>query len=87
MIRKVFEGATKEQGPKGLLHNPQSRALYGIDVLLDWADDSKSIQPKICEVNFMPDCARACKTDPRFYNNVFDCLFLGNYSQDHLTEI
>lgn len=87
MIRKVIEGATKEQGPRGLAHNPQSRALYGIDVLLDWGEESKFIQPKICEVNFMPDCARACKTDPDFFNHVFNCLFLGNYSQEYLTEI
>jgi hypothetical protein len=41
----------------------------------------------ICEVNFMPDCGRALKTDPQFFNNVFNFLFVGNYSEDKITEI
>ena len=33
------------------------------------------IQPKLLEVNFSPDCVRACRYHD-FYNHMFECLFL-----------
>nr|XP_043619113.1 tubulin--tyrosine ligase-like protein 12 [Erigeron canadensis] len=81
MIRKVFEAAT-------LVHpemsSPMSRAMYGVDVMLDG-----SFKPKLLEVTYCPDCTRACKYDMEavmgggeivkgrdFYNYIFACLFL-----------
>ncbi|KAA8523324.1 hypothetical protein F0562_009747 [Nyssa sinensis] len=80
MIRAVFESAA-------VLHpemqSPTSRAMYGVDVMLDC-----HFQPKLLEVTYCPDCTRACKYDTEaifsgeiiksreFYNYVFGCLFL-----------
>ncbi|XP_068660374.1 uncharacterized protein [Aristolochia californica] len=82
MIRSVFEAAAVVH-PE--MHNSMSRAMYGVDVMLD-----SSFQPKLLEVTYCPDCARACKYDTRsvvgnsnelvkgsdFFNYVFGCLFL-----------
>ena len=86
MIRKVFEGATKEDPPKGIANNLQSRAMYAIDLMLEWRNDEQ-MEPMICEINFMPDCTRACKFHPYFFNDVFDTLFLDNLEHNHATEI
>lgn len=89
MIRQVFEGASKSEPPKGLANNPQSRAMYAIDLMLDWheIDGQKTIQPKICEVNFMPDCNRACKYHPSFFNDVFNTLFIDDVKVKNVTRI
>lgn len=81
MIRSVFEAAATVH-PE--MHSPMSRAMYGVDVMLD-----SSFQPKLLEVTYCPDCTRACKYDTQaiggggellkgsdFYNYVFGCLFL-----------
>ena len=34
------------------------------------------IQPKICEVNFCPDCNRAVQYHPSFVNDIFETLFI-----------
>ncbi|KAL7136862.1 hypothetical protein ABFS83_10G058000 [Erythranthe nasuta] len=81
MIRSVFESAAVVH-PK--MHSPTSRAMYGIDVMLD-----EQYKPKLLEVTYCPDCTRACKYDMEavtggggvvrgkdFYNYVFGCLFL-----------
>lgn len=34
------------------------------------------MQPKLLEVNYCPDCNRACKYHPLFFNHVFETLFL-----------
>lgn len=47
------------------------RSLYGVDVMI--TDD---FEPKLLEFTFSPDCKRACKFNPDFFNEVFDCLFL-----------
>ncbi|KAK7411851.1 hypothetical protein VNO78_03294 [Psophocarpus tetragonolobus] len=86
MIRSVFEAAAVAH-PE--MHSPKSRAMYGVDVMLD-----NSYQPKLLEVTYCPDCARACKYDMElvvgeggvakshdFFNNVFRCLFLDEFSQ------
>ncbi|CAD5317472.1 unnamed protein product [Arabidopsis thaliana] len=80
VIRAVFEAAALAH-PE--MQSPKSRAMYGVDVMLD-----SSFEPKILEVTYCPDCMRACKYDMEtidgkgivkggdFFNNVFGCLFL-----------
>ncbi|OAY54001.1 tubulin--tyrosine ligase-like protein 12 isoform X2 [Manihot esculenta] len=81
MIRSVYEAAALVH-PE--MHSPTSRAMYGVDVMLD-----SSFQPKLLEVTYCPDCTRACKYDTvsisgegeiirgqDFFNYVFGCLFL-----------
>ncbi|KAM7274477.1 hypothetical protein ACFE04_016343 [Oxalis oulophora] len=81
MIRSVFEAAAVVH-PE--MHSPTSRAMYGVDVMID-----SSFQPKLLEVTYCPDCTRACQYDTEavvgrkeivrgsdFYNYVFGCLFL-----------
>ncbi|XP_004288983.1 PREDICTED: tubulin--tyrosine ligase-like protein 12 [Fragaria vesca subsp. vesca] len=90
MIRSVFEAAAKVH-PE--MHSPSSRAMYGVDVMLD-----TSFQPKLLEVTYCPDCTRACKYDMEaivaggevvkardFYNYVFGCLFLNETT--HVTPL
>lgn len=74
MLRGVFECATMENPPCGISESPQSRALYAADVMLEWEEDR--VQPKLLEINWTPDCKRACEYYPTFYNNVFELLFL-----------
>ncbi|XP_057750987.1 uncharacterized protein LOC130969331 [Arachis stenosperma] len=86
MILSVFESAAVVH-PE--MHSTKSRAIYGVDVMLD-----RYFQPKILEVTYCPDCTRACKYDMEivvgdggvakgcdFFNNVFRCLFLNEISQ------
>ncbi|KAL6965791.1 hypothetical protein U1Q18_036852 [Sarracenia purpurea var. burkii] len=81
MIRSVFESAAVVH-PE--MQSSKSRAMYGVDVMLDC-----HFQPKLLEVTYCPDCTRACKFDTEamfnggetmkgrdFYNDVFGCLFL-----------
>lgn len=87
MIRCIFESASAVH-PE--MQNPFSRAIYGVDVMLD-----NRFKPKILEVTYCPDCGRACKYDTQalvgsqntirgrdFFNTVFGCLFL-----DELTNV
>lgn len=89
MIRGVFEGASKEEPPKGIAPNYQSRAMYAIDLILDWQGEgnNQTIEPMICEMNFMPDCTRACKYHPSFFNDVFDTLFLDKLDHGNVKQI
>jgi tubulin--tyrosine ligase-like protein 12 len=75
MLKGTFVGATQKKPPCGIANNPQSRGLYAADIMLSW-DDGK-IQPKLLEVNFIPDCKRACEYYNDFYNDIFKLLFLG----------
>ncbi|XP_015591188.1 tubulin--tyrosine ligase-like protein 12 [Cephus cinctus] len=74
MLRDVFEAAIAAEPPKGIAHNPQSRAVYAVDLMLEWKNEE--IQPVLLEVNFSPDCKRACEYYSNFYNDIFKCLFL-----------
>ena len=63
----------------------QSRALYAADLMLEWvnreSDNGKVMEPRLLEVNFIPDCVRACKYHPDFFNHVFEVLFLDQNSR------
>uniref|UniRef100_A0A915HG09 Tubulin--tyrosine ligase-like protein 12 n=1 Tax=Romanomermis culicivorax TaxID=13658 RepID=A0A915HG09_ROMCU len=79
VIKSTFEVATKHGPPKGLADLAQSRAMYGLDLMLKWSTNSqkeKYVQPVIIEVNYMPDCERACQYYPNFADVVFKTLFL-----------
>jgi tubulin--tyrosine ligase-like protein 12 len=82
MIRKVFEAAVSLPPPKGIGHSPQSRAIYGIDVMLKWHTahntGERSMLPVILEVNFGPDNTRLVRDFPNFYNDLFSTLFFGD---------
>jgi len=41
-IRQVFTAATAEPPPKGIGHSPQSRAVYGLDIMLQWITSADS---------------------------------------------
>ncbi|XP_063985288.1 tubulin--tyrosine ligase-like protein 12 [Diachasmimorpha longicaudata] len=76
MLWEVFEGACAQEPPRGIGHNPQSRAVYAVDLMLEW--DDNDMQPILLEFNFSPDNKRACEYYPEFYNDIFKCLFLGD---------
>ena len=50
--------------------NFNSRAIYGLDAMID-----DQLEPHIIEINYQPDCTRACKFVPEFYNDIFSTLF------------
>ena len=55
--------------------------IFGLSPIIVTADNNnftgeKVMEPKLCEVNYCPDCERACKYHPHFYNDIFRTLFL-----------
>ncbi|KAI8791781.1 tubulin--tyrosine ligase protein 12 [Biomphalaria glabrata] len=90
MIKELFQAATKLPAPQGIGRSPQSRAMYAVDLMLAWDTDSSGnrvVQPMLCEVNFSPDCARACKYHPSFVNDIFSVLFLNDTDNKHVVEL
>jgi tubulin--tyrosine ligase-like protein 12 len=57
------------------MSDPFSRAIYGLDIMID-----SSLNPKILEINYSPDCTRACQFIPEFFNDIFSTLFLNKSS-------
>ena len=74
MFRELFHCATVEEPPLGIGSCLSSRALYAADVILE-LNNNNEIQPKLLEINFTPDCHRACSYYPDFYNQIFNVLF------------
>ncbi|XP_072256407.1 tubulin--tyrosine ligase-like protein 12 [Pyxicephalus adspersus] len=87
---ELFQAACSKPAPLGICDYPSSRAIYAIDLMLKWETDQKGkrvMQPQILEVNFNPDCARACKYHPTFFNDIFSTLFLDKPQNCHVTAI
>ena len=82
-----MQAAVDMELPHGLGHNPQSRAMYGVDLMLSWqntAEGARVMQPQILEFNFNPDTNRACKYHPHFYNDCFTALLSDNIDGAHV---
>lgn len=93
-VRQVFgetlKAATLAPPPCGLPSSPQSRALFGADLMLEWAyneNGEKRMQVKLLEINYMPDCERACKYYPNFFNDIFKWLFLNMWNGEMFKKI
>ncbi|EFO20459.2 hypothetical protein LOAG_08031 [Loa loa] len=90
VIKDVIKTVSKEKPPRGIVPNAQSRAMYGMDVMLKWDSDDLATR-KICvsfiEGNFMPDCDRACTFDADFADTAFNALFTDKDIPDMLMEL
>jgi len=69
MVKEIFTAVNRAH-PE--MHNKNCRAIYGMDVMID-----EDYQPKLLELTFAPDCKRPSTLNPEFWNDIFDCFFLG----------
>ncbi|XP_064397711.1 tubulin--tyrosine ligase-like protein 12 isoform X2 [Halichondria panicea] len=74
VIKELFTAAVSGQPPAALAPCHQARAMYGLDMMLEWGPAGE-MEPMLIEVNYCPDCTRVCKHCPQFYNHVFQTLF------------
>lgn len=65
----------------GFGHLPGACAIYGTDVML-----RSDYSPVILEVNFSPDCTRACNYDPNFFNDIFSVVFTDNWRENEIVK-
>jgi len=67
-VKSIFLAAGKDC-PQ--MVDPYARAVYGLDAMI--MEDGV---PQVLEINFSPDCERACKFWPDFFNDIFSTLYL-----------
>ncbi|OQR75272.1 tubulin--tyrosine ligase protein 12-like [Tropilaelaps mercedesae] len=84
-FRSLFRNAISLPPPQGLGYNPQSRAMYAVDLMLERRDGG--IQPKLLELNWAPDCKRACQFYPTFFGDIFDALFKDDLTSGNVISI
>ncbi|XP_051886251.1 tubulin--tyrosine ligase-like protein 12 [Pristis pectinata] len=87
---ELFQVATAKPAPFGICNYPSSRAIYAIDLMLKWDTDGDGkpiMQPQILKVNYSPDCARACKYHPSFFNDIFSVLALDEVAGHNVTRL
>ena len=69
----------------------QSRAIYAADLMLEQMESEPGslpyYQPRLLEINYCPDCDRACKYHPDFFNHMFQVLFMGTTEGLPVTKI
>ncbi|GFS89378.1 tubulin--tyrosine ligase-like protein 12 [Nephila pilipes] len=89
MIKDIFIASALREPPAGIGSYPGSRAMYGLDIMLEWDrnHDEPTINPVILEVNWMPDCKRACDYYPEFFDDVFSVLFLNDINGKHVVQL
>ncbi|XP_055371780.1 tubulin--tyrosine ligase-like protein 12 [Condylostylus longicornis] len=81
MFHEVLLCSIEKKPPCGIGDFKQSRALYAADLMLSWEGEN-NMQPKLLEINWMPDCKRACEYYPDFYNDIFGLLFLNEMNSE-----
>lgn len=79
-FKELFEAAVSKAPPCGIARSPQSRAVYAADLMLAWENDKMQI--KVLEMNWTPDCQRACQYYESFYNDIFKLLFLNEFNEN-----
>uniref|UniRef100_A0A0K8W362 Tubulin--tyrosine ligase-like protein 12 n=1 Tax=Bactrocera latifrons TaxID=174628 RepID=A0A0K8W362_BACLA len=91
MLHEILACASKRPPPCGIPPCQQSRALYAVDIMLEWekSDDDKTCQmtPKLLEINWTPDCKRACDYYPDFFNDIFKLLFLDETNNESFLQL
>ncbi|XP_055940746.1 tubulin--tyrosine ligase-like protein 12 isoform X2 [Argiope bruennichi] len=89
MIKDIFIASALREPPAGIGSFPGSRAMYGLDIILEWDrnHNEPQINPVLLEVNWMPDCKRACDYYPEFYDDILSVLFLNEIEGKHVVQL